>query len=129
MAAVPQKNAEFKPKTTTYNQSKVLTKEKTNKKAAMAKLVYAPGLGLGGLSMGVRVPLAVSFLFFYYLVGLWWGYGGAMGGLWGGYGGAIAPHLRALSPPTLFIRPPLAGAIAPQFVFVAPHVVRSPPTA
>jgi hypothetical protein len=54
-----------------------------------------------------------------HLVGLWWGdhtcggYGGAMVGLWGGYGGAIAPHLRALSPPTLFIRPPFAGAIAP----------------
>ena len=29
----------------------------------MAKLVYAPGLGLGGLSMGVRVPLAVGLLF------------------------------------------------------------------
>lgn len=30
------------------------------KRAAMAKLVYAPGLGLGGSSMGVRVPLAVN---------------------------------------------------------------------
>ena len=30
------------------------------KGAAMAKLVYAPGLGLGGSSMGVRVPLAVN---------------------------------------------------------------------
>ena len=30
------------------------------KRAAMAKLVYAPGLGLGGSSMGVRVPLAVD---------------------------------------------------------------------
>jgi small subunit ribosomal protein S11 len=56
--------------------------------------------------------------------------GGAMVGLWGGYGGAIAPH---------FIRPPLAGAIAPDFVAgaiapdfvagaIAPDFVRSPHT-
>jgi heme exporter protein D len=57
------------------------------------------------------------------------GYGGAMGGLsppiCGGYGGAIAPHLRGLSPPTLFIRPRLCcggygGAIAPHLRALSP---------
>jgi hypothetical protein len=48
-----------------------------------------------------------------------------MVGLWGGYGGAIAPHLRGLSPPTLFIRPHFVGggyggAIAPHLRGLSP---------